>query len=54
MRAGAGADRVLHNVESAFTSGVALSPALFVNGERFGGELDADAVWTALQADTRG
>ncbi len=54
MRAGAGADRVLHDVQSGLASGVALSPALFVNGERFGGELDADAVWAALQAGARG
>jgi hypothetical protein len=49
MRAGAGADRGLDDVESAFAGRVALSPALFVNGERFGGEVDADAVWAALQ-----
>jgi protein-disulfide isomerase len=54
MRAGAGADRVVHDVESAFASGVTSSPALFVNGERFGGELDADAVWAALEASARG
>jgi hypothetical protein len=53
MRAGAGADRVLRDVESAFASGVAASPALFVNGERFAGELDADAVWAALQPAAR-
>jgi hypothetical protein len=54
MRAGAGAERVLHDVESAFASGVAFSPALFVNGARFGGELDADAVWAALEPGARG
>jgi protein-disulfide isomerase len=53
MRAGAGSDRVLRDVESACASGVAVSPALFVNGERFDGELDADAVWAALQAGAR-
>ncbi len=53
MRAGAGADRVLRDVESAFASGVAVLPALFVNGERFDGELDADAVWAALQSGGR-
>ena len=40
MRAGTGADRIVDDVESALASGVPFSPALFVNGERYDGELD--------------
>lgn len=48
MRAGAGADRIVDDVASAMASGVAFSPALFVNGERYAGELDAGAVSAAV------
>jgi len=48
MRAGTGADRIVEDVASAHASGVGISPALFINGERYGGPLDADAVLAAL------
>ena len=48
MRAGAGADRIVDDVASARSSGVTFSPALFVNGEQYEGELDAPAVSAAL------
>ena len=50
MRASTGADRIVDDVASAQASGVAFSPALFVNGERYGGELDPAAVSAALEA----
>jgi hypothetical protein len=49
MRAGVGADRIRSDVESARASAVASAPTLFVNGERFSGDLDAPTVWAALQ-----
>jgi protein-disulfide isomerase len=51
MRAGVGADRVVSDLASAAASGVATVPALFVNGERFSGRLDAATVWAALQSN---
>src|SRR5262249_45628975 len=48
MRAGTGADRVVDDVASARASGVGASPALFVNGEYYRGELEPDAVIGAL------
>jgi hypothetical protein len=48
MRAGAGTDRIVDDVVSARASGVTFSPALFVNGEQYRGELDAAAVSAAL------
>jgi hypothetical protein len=48
MRAGTGADRIVDDVASAMGSGVAFSPALFLNGERYPGELDAAAVSAAV------
>jgi protein-disulfide isomerase len=48
MRAGVGADRIVADVESAGASGVASAPTLFVNGERFSGDLDAPTVRAAL------
>ena len=48
MRAGVGADRVVADVESARACGVLHAPALFVNGGRYAGELDAACVWSAL------
>ena len=50
MRAGTGADRIVDDVASALGSGVTASPALFVKGERYEGELDPVAVSAALAA----
>ena len=50
MRAGTGADRIVDDVTSALASGVLYSPALFINGERYPGELDPAAVSAALDA----
>jgi hypothetical protein len=50
MRMGVGADRVVSGVESAQSSAVGSAPTLFVNGERFGGDLDAATVWAALHS----
>jgi hypothetical protein len=49
MRAGTGIDRIAGDVASALASGVTLSPALFVGGERWEGELDPAAVAAALE-----
>jgi hypothetical protein len=49
MRAGTGGDRIVDDVASALASGVTFSPALFINGERYEGELDPTAVSAALQ-----
>jgi hypothetical protein len=51
MRAGIGAERIAEDVASARASGVTLAPALFVNGERYAGELDPDAVSRALDQE---
>ena len=48
MRAGTGIDRIVDDVASARASGVTFSPALFVNGEQYRGELDPAAVSAAL------
>ncbi len=53
MRAGTGADRIADDVASALGSGVAYSPALFLNGERYDCELDAAAVSAAVAGATR-
>jgi hypothetical protein len=50
MRAGIGIERIAGDVASALASGVTSSPALFVGGERWEGELDTDAVSAALEA----
>jgi protein-disulfide isomerase len=50
MRAGVGADRVVDDVASGLGSSVVHAPTLFINGERFNGALDADAVWASVQA----
>ncbi|MEN3283288.1 MAG: hypothetical protein V7607_4428 [Solirubrobacteraceae bacterium] len=50
MRAGTGSDRIVADVASARASGVTYSPALFVNGERYRGELDPAAVSAAMRA----
>ena len=48
MRAGTGTERIAADVASALASGVSYSPALFINGERYAGELDRAAVLAAL------
>jgi hypothetical protein len=48
MRAGTGIDRIVDDVASARASGVTFSPALFVNGEQYRGQLDPAAVSAAL------
>jgi 2-hydroxychromene-2-carboxylate isomerase len=50
MRAGTGEQRIVDDVASALASGVMFSPALFINDERYAGELDRVAVWAALDA----
>jgi len=52
MRAGTGADRIVDNVASALASGVALTPTLFINDERYESDLDGRAVAAALAAAT--
>ena len=52
MRAGTGADRIADDVASALASGVAYPPALFVNGERYRGDLEPAAVLAALEGVT--
>jgi Na+:H+ antiporter, NhaA family len=52
MRAGVGAERVVADVACAVASAVTQAPALFVNGRRFSGGIDADAVWAALRDTT--
>jgi hypothetical protein len=48
MHAGTGADRIADDVSSALASGVTFAPALFVNGERYRGELDPAVVLATL------
>jgi protein-disulfide isomerase len=48
MQEGIGTRRIVENVASGLASGVEHSPALFVNGERYTGELEPDAVTAAL------
>jgi hypothetical protein len=50
MRAGTGADRIVDDTTSALASGVTFTPALFVNGERYEGDLKAAALSAALNA----
>src|SRR3954469_4205562 len=50
MRAGAGADRIVADTASALASGAVFTPALFIDGERYLGELDPEAVFDALGA----
>jgi protein-disulfide isomerase len=54
MAAGTGADRIVEDSASALASGVAYSPALFIDGERYDGELDRATVCGALDAAIRG
>jgi 2-hydroxychromene-2-carboxylate isomerase len=48
MRAGTGADRIVADTASALASGVVFTPALFIDGERYRGELEPEAVSAAL------
>jgi hypothetical protein len=50
MRAGTGTDRIVADTASALASGVVFTPALFIDGERYLGELDPEAVFDALGA----
>jgi len=50
MEAGTGADRIVDDVASALASGVTYSPALFIDDERYQGEVDPVAVTAALEA----
>jgi Na+:H+ antiporter, NhaA family len=50
MRAGTGTDRIVDDVASARSSGVIATPALFIDGVRYDGELEARAVMAALDA----
>jgi hypothetical protein len=47
MHAGTGLDRIVDDVASARASFVTFSPALFVNGQQYRGELDPAAVSAA-------
>jgi len=53
MRAGTGADRIAADTASALSSGVVFTPALFIDGERYGGELEPEAVYAALGQHAR-
>jgi hypothetical protein len=53
MRAGAGSERLLDGVASARASGVVAAPALFVDGARYDGRLEPEAVSVALGRVTR-
>jgi hypothetical protein len=53
IQSGTGAERIAHDVASARASGVAAAPTLFVNGERYDGELTPAAIETALASDHR-
>ena len=50
ISAGVGADRIADDLASAVASGVTVSPTLFVNGERYRGELRPAMVVAALDA----
>jgi Thioredoxin len=50
MRTGTGADRIVSDTASALASGVVFTPALFIAGERYRGELEPEAVSAALGA----
>ncbi len=54
MREGRHAERVLDDVRSAVDSGALLTPALFVEGVRYGGGRDPDALEAALRAALAG
>jgi hypothetical protein len=54
MRGGAGEDRIADDVASALASGVTFAPALFIAGERYGGELRVAPVLAAIDRALRG
>jgi 2-hydroxychromene-2-carboxylate isomerase len=53
MRAGVGADRIVADVSSAQESGVVVSPTLFIDGERFTGDVERGPVLAAVDAAVR-
>ena len=53
MRAGVGADRIAADVSSAQASGVVVAPSLFIDGERFVGEVEQAPVLAAIDAALR-
>ncbi len=53
MRAGTGIDRIADDVASAMASGVTSSPALFIDSERYHGEVEPGPVADALDAVLR-
>jgi len=50
MRAGVGSDRIVADTTSALASAVVFTPALFIDGERYRGELEPEAVSAELDA----
>ena len=44
IRAGTGAERIVADTASALASGVVSTPTLFIDGERYRGELEPEAV----------
>jgi len=50
MRVGTGADRIVADTTSALASGVAFTPALFIDGERYPGEIEPEAVSAAFES----
>jgi hypothetical protein len=50
MRAGTGSQRILDDVASARASGVRAAPAVFIDGERYRGDLDLASLSAALDA----
>jgi hypothetical protein len=52
MRAPSVGDRIVEDVQSAQASGVTYSPALFIDGRRYAGDLDPGAVADALARPT--
>jgi protein-disulfide isomerase len=54
MRAGTGADRIVADTTSALASAVVFTPALFIDGERYLGELEPKAVSAALVGRPKG
>jgi 2-hydroxychromene-2-carboxylate isomerase len=54
MRAGTGADRIVADTASALASGVVFTPALFIDGERYRGEVEPEAVAAALRRPRSG
>jgi 2-hydroxychromene-2-carboxylate isomerase len=50
MRAGTGADRIVAETASALASGVVYAPTLFIDGERYQGEPEPEAVSAAVES----